>query len=362
MRRARPIKSNATPAGETHDMRVIGVDCATDDSKVGIALGVCEAGNLRVLRVEICSRERHAAIVAAEWLAGASEGLVAIDAPLGWPTSLVAALANHSAGSAITIAPNDMFRRETDRFVQRTIGKTPLDVGADRIARTAHAALDMLHKLRKKTGNEIRLAWNPGSVLQVEAIEVYPAATLSVYGFRSSGYKEAPQGPAREEIVRQLGGVLTLPADTSRMLVSGDALDAVVCLLAARDFLDGTAMPPEHVVLAQREGWIWVAPPKERTSHLRALQGHVGGRDHHSIPHVDSPVDDQGAVIDDVDGLTAADVAGKRVRCPACGEKVFASWPLGWDRHAEIGCTGLRGNNSEERKTEFKRRCRHLFR
>ena len=73
------IESNAAAAGETHDMRVIGVDCATDDSKVGIALGVCEAGNLRVLSVEVCSRERHAAIVAAEWLEGASEALVAID-------------------------------------------------------------------------------------------------------------------------------------------------------------------------------------------------------------------------------------------------------------------------------------------
>lgn len=51
---------------------------------------------------------------------------------------------------------------------------------------------------------------------------------------RRKGIQGFTQSDARAEIVRQLAGVLTLPADTSKMLRSGDALDAVVCLLAAK--------------------------------------------------------------------------------------------------------------------------------
>jgi predicted RNase H-like nuclease len=66
-------------------MRVIGLDCASDDSRIGVALGEYQAGIDRVSRVEICSRERTAVTIVAKWLAGATEALVAIDAPLGWP-------------------------------------------------------------------------------------------------------------------------------------------------------------------------------------------------------------------------------------------------------------------------------------
>jgi hypothetical protein len=264
----------------------------------------------------------------------------------------------------ITTAPNEMFRRETDRFVQRTVGKTPLDVGADRIARTAHAALGMLDKLRRETRKEIPLAWNPELVSEIEAIEVYPAATLSAHGFRSTGYKKPESRAAREEIMSQLTHVLTPPADKSKMLNSADALDAVVCLLAAKDFLDGSAMAPEDLDLAHREGWIWVARPKERrlanppVSVSREL---VGPSTQSIRTEVTSPASDS-TVVDDVNGLLWSDVNGRRVRCPACRAKVFESWPSGWDRHAEVSCAGIHGASAEERKAEFRSRFRHLFR
>jgi hypothetical protein len=34
-------------------------------------------------------------------------------------------------------------------------------------------------------------------------------------------------------------------------------LDAVVCLVAARDFLRNEAMPPTDRAPAEAEGWIW---------------------------------------------------------------------------------------------------------
>src|SRR6516164_5450824 len=109
-------------------MRVIGLDCATEDAKIGLALGEYESASVLVSTVQVCSRERRAASTIAGWLAGATDALLAIDAPLGWPISLGRVLANHKAGEALSVLPNEMFRRETDRFVQLEIGKTPLDV------------------------------------------------------------------------------------------------------------------------------------------------------------------------------------------------------------------------------------------
>ncbi len=60
--------------------------------------------------------------------------------------------------------------------------------------------------------------------------------------------------------------------------------------------------------------------------------------------------------------LTAADVAHKRVLCPACMEKEFEMWPEGWDAHAAHRCKGMEGGTSEARKAEFKRVLGHLFR
>lgn len=48
--------------------------------------------------------------------------------------------------------------------------------------------------------------------------------------------------------------------DEELILSNADALDAVVCLWAARDFLEGRAMQPVDAELARAEGWIWCAP------------------------------------------------------------------------------------------------------
>lgn len=67
-------------------------------------------------------------------------------------------------------------------------------------------------------------------------------------------------------------------------------------------------------------------------------------------------------LIKNTTGLTAADVALRRVLCPACGIKIFEKWPLGWDAHAAHQCQGLSAGNPDARKSEFKARYRRLFR
>ena len=67
-------------------------------------------------------------------------------------------------------------------------------------------------------------------------------------------------------------------------------------------------------------------------------------------------------VIVNADDLTVGDVVGERVLCPACGNKVFEHWPLGWDAHSAHQCGALAGATEQARKDAFKERFGHLFR
>ena len=245
-------------------MTLVGIDCATVDAKVGLALGVFSDRSLEVRQATLCSREQQASSLIARWLTE-REGpaLLAIDAPLGWPAPLATTLIEHRAGEALKTAANAMFRRATDVFIHDELGKTPLDVGADRIARTAYAALRLLGDLRAKLQLSIPLAWKPGDVTEVAAIEVYPAATLLVHGIRSKGYKKPVQGEQRREIVAALKQRLRIAEGVPDLATSADLVDAAVCLIAGIDFLQGVAQYPGDPDLARREGWIWVAKARQ---------------------------------------------------------------------------------------------------
>jgi hypothetical protein len=229
---------------------------------VGVALGRSIPGGVQVDEVR-CPGERTAVEIVTEWLREVKgPSLIAMDAPLGWPSTMGPCLTSHRAGRAIDVPPNALFRRETDRFVCRELGKMPLDVGADRIARTAHAALRVLENLRKSLDAPIPLAWSGDAMSGPAAIEVYPAATLIAHSLSCTGYKKAKEVEARRSLVACLRNVMALPTNLAVCDDSADALDAIVCILAAADFVNGRAMPPEDRQLAEREGWIWVASKK----------------------------------------------------------------------------------------------------
>jgi predicted RNase H-like nuclease len=240
-------------------MIVIGIDCATDPKKVGIALADCDESKCALVAVELGESQELLARKIASWLPSSDPALLALDAPLGWPASLGPALVQHVAGEPLGQNPNLLFRRGTDRFVKEEIGKQSLDVGADRIARTAQAALRLVADIRKLTGHPIPLAWSreiPGPA----AIEVYPAATLTAHGLRASGYKKPRDEKQRAEILQGLGDWVDIEPHLTALLTSNaDALDAAVCVLAGRDFIRGHALPPPDLDEAKREGWIWVA-------------------------------------------------------------------------------------------------------
>lgn len=235
---------------------VIGLDCATDARKVGMALGFAtEALTIEEARLATSSQDIENTIVA--WFRSAERTLLCIDAPLGWPAAMGAELAQHEAGSEIGTAANQLFRRETDRVIKARLGKTPLDVGADRIARTAHAALAILARIRRHV--PIQMAWGPGEAAAARCIEVYPAATLIAHGIETKGYKKAEAKDLRFGILRQLPLSVSDDGVLERCGRSDDVLDAVVCVVAGQDFLNGDAIGPEDDGLARKEGWIWAA-------------------------------------------------------------------------------------------------------
>ena len=245
------------------DTQIIGIDCATDPKKVGLAVGRFDGGTVTI--TEAVTEQTHDLITArlAGWVAQAPRTLIALDAPLGWPVELSKALAGHQAGD-LDVPANNLFRRATDRFVADKVGKTPLDVGADRIARTAHAALAMLNRLRHATQLPIPLAWDSDFDEPVAAIEVYPAATLKVWGVPSSGYKRPNQRPERNAILQGLEAHMDTRAVQDAVLDNADMLDAAVCVLAGRDFLEGWAFQPRDQVTGRTEGWIWVLDIERR--------------------------------------------------------------------------------------------------
>ena len=242
-------------------INLIGVDCATDPRNVGYAFGTFSEHGTVVEQAALGTNALPPAQAIADWLDHRSgPTLLALDAPLGWPDPMAQQLATHHAGEAVTGTANDLFRRETDRFIRERIGKQSLDVGADRIARTAHAALGLLESLRQSLQQPITLAWQP-AFEGLGAIEVYPAATLVAHGIESTGYKAANGQAARERVAEALGSRMEVSEPIPTMESKSDALDAVICLLAAQDFLAGKAMPPHDDAPVKKEGWIWVRDP-----------------------------------------------------------------------------------------------------
>jgi predicted RNase H-like nuclease len=238
------------------NVTIIGIDCATDPAKMGLALGIWRNQAAAILKVKAGDRREPPARTVVDWISDVNPTLVAMDAPLGWPADLGQMLAKHTAGNRLGIPPNVLFRRKTDQLVKAELGRQPLDVGADRIARTAHAALQLLDELRTITGFTIPLAWHP-AVEGVSAIEVYPAATLTAHGIQASGYKKKSDEKSRMKIIVNLQRHLELPRDTSLLRDNADVLDAGVCVLAAADFLGDRTVKPTDMATSQKEGWIW---------------------------------------------------------------------------------------------------------
>ena len=248
---------------EASPRSIIGVDAASRPENTGLALVTRRLdGSFELSAVEPSCKNVDPVERIADWVEGATDVLLAIDAPLGWPAPLSDALTGHVAAMPLGDDPNLLFRRMTDRRVHETVGKMPLEVGADRIARAARAALEMLQRIRERLNRPVELAWEWGG-RGIHAIEVYPAATLSVLRGKPPRYKgSVPDEVAiRRGLLKEIEGEIRVPANLVEPATMRDhGFDAVVAAVAGADFSRGycDGPIPNEMELSRREGWIWV--------------------------------------------------------------------------------------------------------
>jgi hypothetical protein len=87
----------------------------------------------------------------------------------------------------------------------------------------------------------------------IAAIEVYPATTRLAHGSEGKGGS-----------IEGLEPLLDLSALEGVLPTSADAIDALVCVLAAADFIRGRSRPPVDLGTARQEGWIWTVQRPEQ--------------------------------------------------------------------------------------------------
>lgn len=233
-------------------METVGIDLSAEPKGTAIAVVAWADSVARVLSVQTGASDD----LVLRYLHH-PDGAVGVDCPLGWPALFVRLIAGHHGGS-LDFPPDrpkgwrrEYVLRATDMFVHQHTGITPLSVAADRIGHTAIRLAALLSEL----GSQIDARRDgSGSI-----VEVYPAAALKLWGFRSRGYKGAANG-------RQLGALVDEVQRAIPWLDWGDseavcrrnddALDAVVCALIARAAKAGATIPPRDTELALCEGWI----------------------------------------------------------------------------------------------------------
>ncbi|MGO4189438.1 DUF429 domain-containing protein [Pseudarthrobacter sp. TAF60_1] len=240
-------------------MRTLGVDLAAATKKTAVAVLTWDGGDARL---EHLALDVHDAEIVE--LFGASS-MTGIDCPVGWPDAFLPFLTGHLNLDARAVLDHDgiagrrlLAYRDTDRFVTAHTGLIPLSVSADRLAHPAMRCAVIQAKIAAEHGPQPR----DGSG---RLAEVYPAASLKIWGLLARGYKGrgAPEAERLGAILAQLKAAapwLDLAGHEDRLAASDDLFDAVVASLSARAVALGrTFRPPaSHAAAALTEGWIHV--------------------------------------------------------------------------------------------------------
>ena len=182
---------------------------------------------------------------------------IGIDAPFGWPRPFVQAIQRYSTAKEWpAVGIRHLRYRRTDYAARDKLDRWPLSVSSDRIAVTA-MRLARLFDAAARTGEAIDRTGGG------RFVEVYPAAALSVWDFRSRGYKGPENREALTQLVRDFAGVTKAwlqltEGDWAKCRASDDVFDALVAALVARAAAIGFCEPiaSEDLDRAAEEGWI----------------------------------------------------------------------------------------------------------
>lgn len=239
---------------------VVGVHCAAREDRLGLVHGeLHDDAGLEVIRATLGTAGESPAHTIASWLGTAERHILAVDAPLGWPSQLGRHLVAHRAGDPLDAKHPQIFHRQTDDFVHAATRRRPPAVAAHAVAHTTRAALSMLEQVRGLPGAPpLPLAWNQGEDCGV--VEVYPSATLAARGVPSSGFRGNTQKARvqRAEILERITEEFDMEIRRDLLTENPDIFDALVCMLAGADFIRRQCQEPPDRAVADREGWIWV--------------------------------------------------------------------------------------------------------
>ena len=250
---------------EEQSISIIGIDCSTQPARTGLVFARCHrrkielVSNINAGDIDDYSPlpdHRWYPLVkqCQDWIGEDDRVLFCMDSPLGWPDAMRHVLSGHSAGELLGIEAKDLFNRTTDLFVDETIQKRPLEIGANLIARTAVAALELLATLRVMLRMELPLLWQQGPMEKSGVIEVYPVATI--VGRVGAGTKL--NFKTKSDILLPILE-MDFGLESIDLLAGSDdhLLDAAMCVLAGADFIEKRCHQPPDVEKVRREGWIW---------------------------------------------------------------------------------------------------------
>lgn len=289
---------------DVQPFQIIGIDCAADPKNIAVAFADLKGETLTIRDVDLgkssTKDDRSLRIqTLAERIRDRIAGptLLALDAPLGWPASMGDSLKDHHAGTLgdLPEIAETLFRRQTDQFVVCRTGKTPLEVGANLIARVTHTALRLLNGLVRDESERKPLSRRRRLTNGVNTIEVYPALAgpkflrgesypspidwddvasdlKAMKEIESKATKTKPFVPW-PQVCRTLEDRLPCDGLTFRIdklvkdkkestRLRDHGLDAILCAWIGARFLRGHCEePPEKICddILVREGWIWFA-------------------------------------------------------------------------------------------------------
>ncbi|MHC6591419.1 DUF429 domain-containing protein [Arthrobacter sp. C152] len=238
-------------------MRTLGVDLAAAARKTAVAVIEWSHGSARLAHLALDVNDQ--AIVD---LFGTSD-MAGVDCPVGWPDALVPFLTGHLNLDAAPVLAYDgiegrrlLAYRDTDRFTTAHTGLIPLSVSADRLAHPAMRCAVIQAKIAAAHGPQPR----DGSG---RLAEVYPAASLKIWGLNGRGYKgrgvsEAGRLGLLLGALEEQAPWLDLAGNRDRLAGSDDLFDAVVASLTARAVARRRTLLPDeaHAGAARSEGWI----------------------------------------------------------------------------------------------------------
>lgn len=263
-------------AREDGRVRTLGIDLATTNGSTGL----CEVDWATGASLIEVGRFPDRDLVARMQAVREDGGWVAIDAPFGFPTTFTAAVRDWDGHGQITTPDaRDLIRRITDIRVAERQQEAKIAAGAkwfcwplsavvERITPTAIRCAGLLSSLEEGPVDRVGL--------QSQVIEVYPIASLRLWGADTNHYKQDPDDSRKALRVLCARTGLAMPDGLSdvRPKVLDDVVDAFACALMARTaaMTNGRTGPDgfttQELDVIDREGWIHLPPAGHRLAEL----------------------------------------------------------------------------------------------